>query len=219
MRRSDDRILTSHTGRLFKPGSGWIGMGAPVQTFTDQQLRDEVTGMVRAQLDIGMDVLSNGQIPAAGTYNVYEAIDGFETRPIELAAGESFLSPRVIRWLPRDMERFPDFYTNMHERMGNVANRLRSRMYVTGPLKLKTLEPLKHDLQIFKDALQATGAVEGFFCITAPAWTEEFLWNEYYASDDEMIIALSEQMAPLYKAVTDAGLVLQLDDPAISHDW
>ena len=92
-------------------------------------------------------------------------------------------------------------------------------MCVTGPLKLKTLEPLKRDLQIFKDALQETGAAEGFFCITAPAWTEEFLWNEYYASDDEMVVALSEQMAPIYKAVTDAGVLLQLDDPAISHDW
>ena len=49
--------------------------------------------MVRAQLDIGMDVVSNGQVAAAGSYNVYEAIDGFESKPVELAEGESFLSP------------------------------------------------------------------------------------------------------------------------------
>jgi 5-methyltetrahydropteroyltriglutamate--homocysteine methyltransferase len=222
MRRSDDRILTSHTGRLFKPGSGWNGMGGPVQTLTDQELRDAVTNMVRAQLDIGMDVVSNGQVGAVGVYNVYEAIDGFETKPVELADGESFLSPNVIRWLPRDMQRFPDFYTSMYERMGRQPDsspRFRTRTCVTGPLKLKTLEPLKRDLQLFKDAMQQTGAAEGFFCITAPAWTEEFLWNEYYASDDEMVIALSEQMAPLYRTVAEAGVLLQIDDPAISHDW
>jgi hypothetical protein len=151
--------------------------------------------MVRAQLAIGMDIVSNGQVAGPGSYNVYEAIEGFETTPVELAEGESFLSPRAIRWLPRDMQRFPDFYTNMLERMWGGSNRLRTRMCVTGPLKLKTLEPLKRDLQIFKNALRDTGAAEGFFCITATAWTEEFLWNEYYPSDDEMVVALSEQMA------------------------
>jgi len=219
MRRSEDRILTSHTGRLFTPGSGWNGMGGSVPLVSAEELPAAVTSMVRAQLDIGMDVVSNGQVASAGSYNVYEAIDGFESRPVELAEGESFLSPNAIRWLPRDMQRFPDFYSNMYERMWGGSNRLRTRWCVTGPLKLKTLEPLKRDLQIFKNVLRETGAAEGFFCITAPAWTEEFLWNEYYASDDDLVVALSEQMAPIYKAVTDAGVLLQLDDPAISHDW
>jgi 5-methyltetrahydropteroyltriglutamate--homocysteine methyltransferase len=84
---------------------------------------------------------------------------------------------------------------------------------LTGPLKLKTLEPLQRDLKLFKAAMQATNAAEGFFCITARAWTEEFLWNEYYPSDDEMVIALSEQLAPLHRTVTDAGVLLQIDDP------
>jgi len=219
MRRSEGRILTSHTGRLFKPGTGWLGMGGAAQPVPPERLQEEVTSMVRAQLEIGMDIVSNGQVSAPGSYNVYEAIDGFEVKPVELADGESFLSPRAIRWLPRDFERFPDFYTNMFERLGDIANRFKSRMCVTGPLKLKGLEPLKRDLQVFKQALEETGAAEGFFCITAPAWTEEFLWNEYYSSDDEMVIALSEQMAPIYKTVVDAGVVLQIDDPAISHDW
>ena len=148
---------------------------------------------------------------------MYEAIEGFETKPVELAEGESFLSPRAIRWLPREMQQFPDFYTSMFERLGQTNRR--TRICVTGPLKLKSLEPLQRDLQVFKTALAETGAAEAFFCITAPAWTEEFVWNEYYPSDDEMVVALSEQMAPIYKAVVDAGFILQIDDPAISHDW
>jgi hypothetical protein len=205
MRRSEGRILTSHTGRLFKPGSGWNGMGGSMPPVPAEQLPVEVTRMVQAQLDIGMDIVSNGQVAAAGSYNAYEAIDGFETKPVELSQGASFLSPRAIRWFPRDMERFPDFYTNMYERMGMATSRFRTRMCVTGPFKLKTLEPLKRDLQIFKDALSTAGAAEGFFCVTAPAWTEEFLWNEYYPSDDEMVVALSEQMAPIYKSSRGCG--------------
>jgi 5-methyltetrahydropteroyltriglutamate--homocysteine methyltransferase len=218
MRRSEGRILTSHTGRLFKPGSGWNGMGGSVPPVPAEQLQEAVSNMVQAQLEIGLDVVSNGQVAAEGSYNVYDVIEGFEAKPLDLAEGESFLSPRVIRWFPRDMQRFPDFYANMYERMGRTT-RFRTRMCVTGPLKLKTLEPVKRDLQIFKNALSETGAAEGFFCVTAPAWTEEFLWNEYYPSDDEMVVALSEQMAPIYKAVVDAGVLLQIDDPAISHDW
>jgi 5-methyltetrahydropteroyltriglutamate--homocysteine methyltransferase len=218
MRRSEDRILTTHTGRLFKPGSGWNGMGGGVPPVPVEQLQEAVTAMVRAQLEIGMDVVSNGQVASPGSYNVYDAIEGFESKPVELRDGESFLSPRAIRWLPRDMERFPDFYANMFERMTG-PNRLRTRWCVTGPLKLKSLVPVQRDLQIFKTAMAEAGAVEGFFCVTAPAWTEEFLWNEYYPSDDDMVIALSEQLAPIYKAVVDAGVVLQIDDPAISHDW
>src|SRR4029450_10261574 len=146
MRRRAGRILTSHTGRLFRPGSGWNGMGGSVLPVQPEQLKDEVTRMGGAQLEIGMDVVSNGQVAAVGSYNVYEVIDGFESKPTDLADGESFLSPKAIRWMPRDMEGFPDFYTNMDERMGGPAGRFRTRMCVTGPLKLRTLEPLKRDL-------------------------------------------------------------------------
>jgi hypothetical protein len=148
MRRSEGRILTSHTGRLFKPGSGWNGMGGSVPPVPAEQLQDAVTNMVRAQVELGVDIVSNGQVAAEGSYNVYDVIEGFEAKPLELAEGESFLSPRAIRWFPRDMHRFPDFYKNMYERMGN-ANRFRTRMCVTGPLRLKTLEPVQRDLQIF----------------------------------------------------------------------
>jgi hypothetical protein len=52
---------------------------------------------------------------------------------VELTQGASCLSPRAIRWFPPDMERFPDFYTNMYERMGMATSRFRTRMCVTGP--------------------------------------------------------------------------------------
>src|ERR1700722_2854587 len=96
MRMSDGRILTSHTGRLFKPGSGWNAQGASRQPIQAGQVQEEVTAMVRAQLDIGMDVVSNGQVAGPGSYNVYEAIEGFETKPVELVEGESFMSPQAI---------------------------------------------------------------------------------------------------------------------------
>src|SRR5215470_776595 len=107
MRRSDERILTSHTGRLFKPGSGWNAAGASGTALSADQLPGAVTAMVQAQLDIGLDLVSNGQVAGAGSYNVYDVIEGFETKPVDLAEDESFINPKAIRWLPRDMLRFP----------------------------------------------------------------------------------------------------------------
>ena len=87
MRRSEGRILTSHTGRLFKPGSGWNGMGGSVPPVPAEQLQHAVTSMVRAQVDIGMDIVSNGQVAAQGSYNVVvRALDGKGTPQIEQEA-------------------------------------------------------------------------------------------------------------------------------------
>ena len=102
MRRSEGRILTSHTGRLFKPGSGWVGMGGGAQPVSVEQLQDAVTSMVQAQIDIGVDIVSNGQVAAPDSYNVYEAIEGFEAKPVDLA--EDVLHPpdEVAALLRRD---------------------------------------------------------------------------------------------------------------------
>jgi hypothetical protein len=67
-------------------------MGGAAQPVPAEQLQDAVTSMVRAQLDIGIDIVSNGQVAAPDSYNVYEAIEGFEVKPVELAEGESSLT-------------------------------------------------------------------------------------------------------------------------------
>jgi 5-methyltetrahydropteroyltriglutamate--homocysteine methyltransferase len=225
MRRSDRRILASHTGKLFKPGSGYmsfLGTGPK----TPEEVKQEVRELVQAQLDIGMDVVSNGEPAGIGTAGLFGLLDGVTQEPVKRAPDESILTTRSIRWLPREMLKFQDFYLSMFERMGiggsstaDQPDRLATRPVVTGPLKLRSMEPLERDLAIFKEVLAEKGNPEAFYCMVAPAWAEEFIWNEHYASDDEMVVALSEAMAPIFKAITAAGFILQIDDPAISHDW
>jgi 5-methyltetrahydropteroyltriglutamate--homocysteine methyltransferase len=225
MRRSETRILTSHTGKLFKPGSGYMGFGnnGPM---TPEEVKQEVRELVQAQLDIGMDVISNGEPAGIGLAGLFSLLEGVTQETVQLEPNESILTTKAIRWLPREMLTFEDFYQSMFERMGmggassaDRPNPMRTRPVVTGPLKLKSMEPLERDLKIFKEVLAEKGNPEAFYCMIAPAWAEEFIWNEYYKSDDEMVVALSEAMAPIFKAITDAGFILQLDDPAISHDW
>ena len=222
MKRSTNRILTTHTGRLFKPGSGWQGMGIVGAPLTPEQLKHEMTELVKAQVDIGMDVISNGEPAGIGPFSLFGLIERFENRKVDLPAGERFPSPRQIRWISREMEQFPDFYANMFERlsMGTASAAFAMQTVVTGPLTLKTIEPFERDIRMFKEVLgEQAPDREAFYCVVAPAWLEEFVWNEYYKTDDDFVVALSGVMAPIFKTVTDNGLILQIDDPAISHDW
>jgi 5-methyltetrahydropteroyltriglutamate--homocysteine methyltransferase len=185
-------------------------------------MRQDASDIVEEQIKIGIDVVSNGP-GGIGSRGVFELLEGVEYKPAEFTPGESYVSPKTIRYLSRDMLKFQDFYEDMYARRGSVPTsssdpRL-NRPVVTGPLKLKTMEPLEEDLKTFKAALAEKGNPEAFYCVAAPAWCEEFIWNEYYKTDDEMIVELSQVMAPIFKAVIDAGIILSLDDPAISHDW
>src|SRR6516162_6617771 len=116
MKRSEHRILTTHTGKLFRPGSGWQGMTGTAPN--PDQLAHEVEVLVDAQLDIGMDVISNGQPSGLGPLDLYQVIEGFESKPLNVSDGESILSPNVMRFSLRSWQHFSDFYLNMFERMG-----------------------------------------------------------------------------------------------------
>jgi len=223
MKRSEGRILTTHTGKLVRPGSGWPGW--TLAPLNPDQVAHEVDVLVDAQLDIGLDVISNGQPSGIGPVDFYQVIEGFELKPVDVSDGESILSPNVMRFALRSWHQFSDFYLDMFERLGFSSEggkfppMFANRQVVTGPFKLKTLEPFQRDIEIFKQALKGKDVTEAFYCVIAPAWVEEFIWNEYYASDEDMIVALSAVMAPIFKTVVDAGLILQLDDPAISKQW
>jgi 5-methyltetrahydropteroyltriglutamate--homocysteine methyltransferase len=222
MNRSTSRILATHTGRLLKPDSGWQGMGIVSAPPTPEQLKQEMTELVTAQVDIGMDVISNGEPAGIGPFSLFGLIEGFENRQIQLPEGERVPSPRHIRWISREMEKFPDFYADMFEQTKMASARARSatQTVVAGPLRLRTIEPFERDIRMFKEVLRERAPQkEAFYCVVAPAWLEEFVWNEYYKTDDDFIVALSAVMAPIFKTVTDNGLILQIDDPAMTHDW
>lgn len=219
MNRSTDRILATHTGKLFMPDAGYVGMGPPATPA--ERLRGEITALVEKQVKIGMDIISNGEPAGIGPFAIFELVEGFETAPMTLPADEPVVSLERVRWLSRDMLRFNSFYSHMFaDTMPSENPLLAMRTSVTGPLRLKSLEPFERDIQLFKEVLETHAPdKEAFYCVVAPAWLEEFVWNEYYKDDDEFVVALTEVMATMFKTVTDNGLILQLDDPAISHDW
>jgi 5-methyltetrahydropteroyltriglutamate--homocysteine methyltransferase len=217
-----------------------VGIGAAFTATPPEQLRKDVAEIVREQVRIGIDIVNNGEL--GGNFLAFsDVLTGFELR--DPKPGEP-----VSKIRSREMgDEFADFYGSFPGppmggsaagmapgslRMGGPSAEavpprpadampaaLRMRTVCTGPLKAKSLDRLQQEIAIFKDALKGVKTEEAFWCVIAPAWLEEFTWNEYYSTQDDFIQALSQAMAPIFRSVVDAGLILQLDDPAITHTW
>jgi 5-methyltetrahydropteroyltriglutamate--homocysteine methyltransferase len=95
------------------------------------------------------------------------------------------------------------------------------RVVCTGPVSYIGNEEVKKDTSLFKAALSeaAVKVEEAFMCVLAPGWLEHFFHNEHYRNDEEFLFALADAMKHEYKAIVDAGFVLQIDDPALPDTY
>src|SRR5213083_2173113 len=95
------------------------------------------------------------------------------------------------------------------------------RAICTGPNTYIGQEEIKRDLELFKSSLAQTNAKveEAFMCVLAPGWLEHFFYNEYYRTDEEYLFALADAIKHEYEAIVEAGLILQIDDPALPDTY
>ena len=94
----------------------------------------------------------------------------------------------------------------------------RSARSAAGRSRTRARTRCSGDIANLKAALDAAGIAEGFMNSVAPASCARF-GNEYYETDEELLYACADAMREEYKAIVDAGLILQLDDPAIAENW
>ncbi len=92
---------------------------------------------------------------------------------------------------------------------------------MSGPVKSKGIDATKRQLDCFKAAIAQSGVTidEAFVPALAPGWLDHFIYNEYYKTDEEFVYALADAMSDKYRAIADAGYILQLDDPGIATSW
>jgi 5-methyltetrahydropteroyltriglutamate--homocysteine methyltransferase len=111
---------------------------------------------------------------------------------------------------------FADFYKELQ-----FFGPTKDRAICSGPITYIGQAEVASDLDLFRKALAESGTspVETFMCVLAPFWIEHFFYNEFYKTEEEYIWALSEAMREEYKAVVDAGFVLQIDDPALPDTY
>ncbi len=219
MKRSTDRIRTTHTGSLPRPPEILDALRAQAegQSFDhpayEAALRQQVFEIVRRQVQAGIDVVSDGECskPSFRAY-LAERLGGFEARIPEGGVPV----PGPVDPHGRDAGMFPDYYAGVREHNPFAhAVRMAPRVCV-GSIRYTGHEPLRRDLKNLKDAMAAAGAEEGFVPSSSPVPVDA---NEHYRSQEEYFAAHGEAMREEYRAILDAGLLLQIDDPRLVSSW
>ena len=206
MAQNQHRILTTHVGSLprpdaltdmlFRRGAGEAiegdGFEAAVAAAVDEA--------VRRQKQAGIDLPSDGEMSkiSYATY-VGERLTGF--------SGDS---PRRV---PADLLDVPRYMKRLAATGGTPKM---PRPCCTGPVRLRTLEPMDADIRRFKAALARHGYGAGFMNAAAPGIISLFQPNRHYPDQDSYLAALAEAMAPEYRRIVDAGLTLQIDSPDLA---
>jgi len=208
MKRSSERILTTHTGSL--PRSPELlelvyarADGKQVDEATwERTVRDEVAATVRRQIEVGVDIVSDGEVGKRG-YSIYvqDRLTGFE--------GEGSF-PRVP-----DMVEFPDFTERLMRVEGEGMQHLRTPA-CTGPIRVKDAAASQRDIESLKAAAAGSGAQEVFMTAASPGVIAFFLENRYYPNHEEYVGAIADAMREEYEAIASAGFTLQLDCPDLA---
>jgi 5-methyltetrahydropteroyltriglutamate--homocysteine methyltransferase len=219
MKRSDHRILTTHAGRLDGPAElmkfsrdVMAGHVADVSTLRPAVQRG-IVDVVRKQAGAGVDVISDGEVGKFGFGSLAyygRRLSGLTTRPLK--PGEA---PFMALETNERIE-FADFYRDFQ-----FFPAPSQRAVCSGAVTYIGQQEIQTDIQLFKSALAEANvpAEDAFMCVLAPGWLEHFFYNEHYATDDEYLFALADAIKHEYRAVVDAGFILQIDDPALPDTY
>ncbi|MGH7090336.1 MAG: cobalamin-independent methionine synthase II family protein, partial [Stellaceae bacterium] len=223
--RSTHRILTTHAGSLPRPDrlieanqQKLAGAGFDAAEH-GRRLAAAVREIAERQAALGIDVVNDGEFGKA-TRGV-----------IDYGAWQSYAWGRLAGWEPgeprglpalagrRDRQSFADFYRELDATQFLTSSSAFPRPPVfTGPIRYVGQEAVKADLANLEAALAAVEAEEGFITSVAPGSFAR-RQNLYYQRDEDFLYALADALKEEYKAIIDAGLVLQLDDPGLPDSW
>ena len=239
MKASSQRILTSHAGSLPRPDD-LIELNRARQAGESKdeaeyqkRLASAVGEVVRRQHDVGVDVPGDGEYGKAMGQRInygawwsysFQRLGGlvlgteiYKVPPRRSEAGEVRLTSFSDR---RDRQLFATAYGDPHSGVSTVppGSGGMKLPVCTAPLTYTGQEAIRADIAHFKAALQAAGVDEGFMTSIAPGSASR-IGNEHYKTDEEFLYACADAMREEYRAIIDAGLVLQLDDPAVAENW
>jgi 5-methyltetrahydropteroyltriglutamate--homocysteine methyltransferase len=219
MRRSDHRILTTHAGRLDGPPelvklsrdvmAGHVADANALRPAVQRGIVD----VIRRQAGAGVDVISDGEVGKFGFGSLAyygRRLSGLTTRPLK--PGEA---PFMALETNERIE-FAEFYKDLQ-----FLPAPSQRVVCSGAVTYIGQQEIQSDIQLFKSAMAEADvpAEDAFMCVLAPGWLEHFFYNEHYKSDEEYLFSLADAIKHEYKAIVDAGFVLQIDDPALPDTY
>jgi 5-methyltetrahydropteroyltriglutamate--homocysteine methyltransferase len=212
LQQNSGRIQTTHIGSLPRPHhlldrlkAKFAGQAFDAKAF-EAELRQAVIDVVKKQKDCGIDIVTDGEFSKPGFFTyVQERLSGFEARPNQ-----------KMLIFQKEVEAFPEYYAEYFKQamMGGAIVAI-TPVVCTGPVTYRGEAPLKRDIDNIKAAAAAAGipSEHVFLPATAPSGVGI---NEYYKSEEEYFHAVAAAMSKEYKAIVDAGILVQIDDPFIA---
>jgi len=215
------RILTTHAGSLPRSEAlrDLVFARADGRPYDKERLAAELRAgvheVVRRQVACGLDSVNDGEIGKTNFTNyVRERLSGFEPR-------DAGTGPRPLSIAGRDLKLFPEYFAAGGHGFGGFAGAgpSRSQVYCVAPLKYVGHAALQEELATFKAALAGVEVAEAFLPANTPGTIEHWLRNEHYPSDEAFLFGVAEAMREEYRAIVDAGFLLQIDDPDLPDGW
>jgi 5-methyltetrahydropteroyltriglutamate--homocysteine methyltransferase len=214
------RILTTHAGALPRSPELREMIFARAEGRTDDKdalaakLRNEVAGVVRRQADCGIDSVNDGELGKTNFTNyVRDRIAGIEMRDYRPG-----VDPAPLDITARDLRRFPQYFGSGKGGLTGAATR-KKQSFCVAPLKYAGHDALAEELGDFRAALRGVKIAEAFLPANTPGTVEHWLRNEHYRSEEEFVYAIAEALRDEYKAIVEAGFLLQIDDPDLPDGW
>lgn len=242
METSRDRILTTHTGSLHRPPDLEEMFrrklaGEPVdEAAFEARLKSAVGEIVKKQIDLGVDIVDDGEFSKVDFFSYAKyRMEGIEARPVRKSANEpvsanKFLHPAMKSVMSSAAlrERFREFYADTEPPEGAATPPSVIQMYmplgtavekpaiyaVVGALKYKPRE-VARDVANLEAALEGVSVKDVFMPVVAPGMFATRHINEHYKSEEQYYFAIAEVLAEEYRAIVEAGFLIQIDDVSL----
>jgi 5-methyltetrahydropteroyltriglutamate--homocysteine methyltransferase len=210
MKRSENRILTTHVGSIVRPQhlrdlAAVATESAENKQRFEQALREAVAEVVKMQAKAGIDIVNDGEFGKSSWSNyILERISGFEHRPEQL---------RPVYWLGRDRDRFPEVMATEFPWMSKGV----PTEACVGPIKYRDHASINRDIANLKSALRAVNVEEAFLPVVAPASSAYDGVNEFYPTEKDYVYAIADALREEYRAIHESGLLVQVDDAVLAN--
>jgi 5-methyltetrahydropteroyltriglutamate--homocysteine methyltransferase len=234
MRRSTDHILSSHGGNLPRPAAldTFLANANEHKAEIEAELPKAVQWIVDKQIECGVDIINDGEYVKAangGAYTNYidARVTGFSTR--ERPEG---VEPKRAFVAERDKRDFPGFYESGlwfagsggpvrpgFSTPGQTLKPSRRERICDAPLVYTGQAEIQKDIDALKQAIAGKEGVDGFIAALGPLSLGAGTRNLHYKDEREYMLAVAELMRNEYKAITDAGLYVQVDEPEFATAW
>ena len=234
MKRSTDHILSSHGGNLPRPADLDVLLAAADdhREAIDKRLPEAVQWVVDKQIECGVDIVNDGEYVKAANMGHYTGyilgrITGFDVRerPADVEPKRAFVAER-------DRRDFPGVYESGlwfagsggpvrpgFSKPGDVPKRSSREQVCTGAVTYTGQAAIQKDIDALQVALKGRDQASGFIAALGPLSLGAGVRNLHYRDERDYMMAVAETMRAEYKAITDAGLIVQVDEPEFATAW